>query len=113
VSFEGHEAAHASDRNDAVARALSGAIRAEGGVPKPKLKTGTSDMNVVSPVWRCPIAAYGPGDSMLDHTPRERLEIAEYLRSIRVLARALSTLAEELGTHAEAGTAANHERSGA
>ncbi|MDX2017566.1 MAG: [LysW]-lysine hydrolase [Planctomycetota bacterium] len=96
ATFEGHETAHASDRNDTVVRALSAAIRSEGGVPRPKLKTGTSDMNVVAPVWGCAIAAYGPGDSMLDHTPRERLEIAEYLRSIRVLAAALGSLSREI-----------------
>ena len=33
------------------------------------VKTGTSDMNVVAPIWQCPIVAYGPGDSALDHTP--------------------------------------------
>ncbi len=96
LRFEGHERAHAVDRNDPMARALSGAVRAEGGSPRPKLKTGTADLNVVAPVWRCPIAAYGPGDSALDHTPIEHLPIAEYLRSIRVLTRAIETLAAEL-----------------
>ena len=96
LRFEGHERAHAADRNDPVARALSGAVRAEGGTPRPKLKTGTADLNVVAPVWKCPIAAYGPGDSSLDHTPVERVAIAEYLRSIRVLMRAIETLAAEL-----------------
>jgi LysW-gamma-L-lysine carboxypeptidase len=40
--------------------------------PRFTLKLGTSDMNVVGPVWKCPIVAYGPGDSSLDHTPDER-----------------------------------------
>ncbi|MBZ0172482.1 MAG: M20/M25/M40 family metallo-hydrolase, partial [Phycisphaerales bacterium] len=86
-----------SDRNDAVARALTTAIRAEGGRPHPKVKTGTADMNVVGPVWGCPIAAYGPGDSMLDHAPNEHQHIDEYLRSIRVLTRAVESLADEIG----------------
>lgn len=85
VVFEGHEFAYASDRNDLVSRSLSTAIREEGMRPHPKMKTGTSDMNVVAPVWLCPIAAYGPGDSSLDHTPYEHLSFDEYLRSIRVL----------------------------
>jgi LysW-gamma-L-lysine carboxypeptidase len=53
-------------------------------------------MNVVAPVWRCPILAYGPGDSALDHTPREHLDLDEYRRSIRVLERALDHLAVAL-----------------
>lgn len=61
------------------------AIRAQGSAPRFTLKLGTSDMNVVGPAWRCPIVAYGPGDSSLDHTPEERIEIAEYLRAIQVL----------------------------
>ena len=73
-------------------RALLRAIRAEGGRPRFKLKTGTSDMNVVGPAWGCPIVAYGPGDSSLDHTPDEHIDAREFRRSVRVLARALETL---------------------
>ncbi|MBX3364396.1 MAG: [LysW]-lysine hydrolase [Phycisphaeraceae bacterium] len=93
---EGHERAIRTDRSDLVAQCLSAAIRAEGGRPHPKVKTGTADMNVVAPIWRCPIAAYGPGDSELDHTPSERLSLAEYLRSIRVLRSALADLGSRL-----------------
>jgi [amino group carrier protein]-lysine/ornithine hydrolase len=60
-------------------------IRGQGGEPRFTVKLGTSDMNVVGPVWGCPIVAYGPGDSSLDHTPEERIELAEYLRAVRVL----------------------------
>ncbi|MCA9305009.1 MAG: [LysW]-lysine hydrolase [Phycisphaerales bacterium] len=96
VRTTGHESAYATLRTDPVVRALSAAIRAEGGAPRHKLKTGTADLNVVAPVWRCPIAAYGPGDSALDHTPDEHISIDEYLRSIRVITRAVSSLADEL-----------------
>jgi LysW-gamma-L-lysine carboxypeptidase len=96
LAFEGHETAHRTGRNDPVVRALSTAIRARGATPRPKLKTGTADLNVVAPVWRCPIAAYGPGDSSLDHTPHERISLDEYLTSIRVLTAAIPTLAAEL-----------------
>jgi len=95
LAFEGHEAAVVADRNNPVALALSSAIRAEGHTPRPKLKTGTSDMNVVAPIWNCPIAAYGPGDSLLDHTPVERLDLAEYAASIRILTRAIETLCRD------------------
>jgi LysW-gamma-L-lysine carboxypeptidase len=94
--FAGHERAIVSGRNDPVARSLSAAVRAEGGRPRPKLKTGTADFNVVGPRWGCPIAAYGPGDSSLDHTPHERLDLSEYRRSIAVLTRAIEGLAGEL-----------------
>ncbi len=94
--FTGDEEAWRSGRNDPVARALSAAIRTEGARPHPKVKTGTCDMNVVGPIWQCPIAAYGPGDSLLDHSPTEHLVIDEYHAAIRVLTHALETLSEEL-----------------
>jgi LysW-gamma-L-lysine carboxypeptidase len=50
-------------------------------------------MNVVGPAWGCPILAYGPGDSALDHTPREHISLAEYGRAIAVLKDALARLA--------------------
>lgn len=96
LSWRGGERGVRSDRNDAVVRALAGAVRREGGRPRLKVKTGTADFNVVAPVWDCPIAAYGPGDSSLDHTAHEHLVLDEYLRSIRVLTGAIETLANEL-----------------
>ncbi len=96
LEFAGAERAHATGRNDPVVRALSSAIRSQGLRPRPKLKTGTADLNVVAPIWQCPIAAYGPGDSSLDHTPIEYLHLNEYNQSIRVLIRAIGSLACEL-----------------
>lgn len=61
------------------------AIRSQGGSPAVKVKTGTSDMNVVAETWDVPMCAYGPGDAALDHTPHERLSLSEYQRSINVL----------------------------
>ena len=96
LQFEGMEVAIKSDRNDPVARALTLAIREAGGRPRPKLKTGTADFNVVGPIWQCPIAAYGPGDSSLDHTPVERLSLEEYARAVEVIRTAVEGLSEEL-----------------
>lgn len=96
LRFDGQIEAHRSERSDAVAQAISAAIRAEGMTPRPKVKTGTADMNVVAPAWRCPIAAYGPGDSALDHTPHERVSLEEYARSIAVLTRAIGALSTEI-----------------
>ena len=85
----GHEQAYRSSKDTPLARAFVDAIRAEGLRPAFKLKTGTADFNVVGPLWHCPIVAYGPGDSSLDHTPEERVEIAEFERGVRVLERVL------------------------
>ncbi|MEO7134772.1 MAG: acetyl-lysine deacetylase, partial [Vicinamibacterales bacterium] len=57
------------------------------------LKTGTSDMNVVGPVWQCPIVAYGPGDSSLDHTPNEHLSLNEYWSAVQVIEQTLVAFA--------------------
>jgi LysW-gamma-L-lysine carboxypeptidase len=87
----GEEAVRAGKDTPVVAGFLR-AIRAEGGEPRFKVKTGTADMNVVGPVWACPMAAYGPGDSNLDHTPNEHIKVDEFLRAIRVLTRVLKEL---------------------
>ncbi len=92
ISARGQELAFVSERDNALSRAMRGAIRAQGGKPRFVHKTGTSDMNVVGPVWQCPIIAYGPGDSALDHTPEEHINLNEYLRAIAVLIGALERL---------------------
>ena len=85
VHFYGHEAAFQSNRRTPLARTFNKALRQAGVKPRFKLKTGTSDMNVVGPVWQCPIVAYGPGDGRLDHTPDEQLVLEEYLKAIEIL----------------------------
>lgn len=90
--FSGEEQAYRAEKNTPLVRAFLAAVRGQGGDPNFVLKTGTSDMNVVGPAWNCPILAYGPGDSSLDHTPNEHVEIAEWLRGVEVLADALRRL---------------------
>ena len=57
-------------------------------------KTGTGDMNILGKAMNLPIVTYGPGDSHLDHTLDEHIEIAEYLQAINVYKEAILKLAE-------------------
>lgn len=83
--------AYVSSRTTTLARAFSRAVSEELGTkPSFAYKTGTSDINVAASKWnQTEMAAYGPGDSSLDHTPWERVSIEEYLKSINVLSRTL------------------------
>lgn len=92
VTMMGHELAHRGSKSNPLVRAFLTAIRSAEGKPRFVVKTGTSDMNVVAPVWQCPILAYGPGDSSLDHTPDEHLDLNEYFKATDVLEAALRRL---------------------
>lgn len=92
LRFWGGDPPFRADKNTFLVRAFLAAIREAGLQPAFKVKSGTSDMNVVGPRWRCPILAYGPGDSTLDHTPHEHLDLAEYRQAITVLTRVLTLL---------------------
>lgn len=89
ISVVGREPGVRTDRGSALARDLVHAIRTHGGTPRFKLKTGTSDLNVLVPAWGCDAVAYGPGNSQLDHTPREHISLAELERAVSVLEAAL------------------------
>jgi [amino group carrier protein]-lysine/ornithine hydrolase len=86
------EQPYRAEKRNALTSAFLAGIRAEGGRAAFVTKTGTSDMNVLGPLWRCPMVAYGPGDSALDHTPVEHIDLQEYLASIRVLEAVLRRL---------------------
>jgi LysW-gamma-L-lysine carboxypeptidase len=89
LTFHPSDPPYQADKNTPLVRAMLRGIRENGGRPRFKLKTGTADMNIVGPAWDCPILAYGPGDSALDHTPEEHVEVDEFLRAVDVLERAL------------------------
>lgn len=95
--FRGWERPWRGDRSNGLVRSFLAAVRTED--PSAQLgfvlKTGTSDMNVVAPVWKCPIVAYGPGDSALDHTPNEHLPLDEYWRAVKVIDHALRAFADQ------------------
>ncbi|HWU37514.1 MAG TPA: [LysW]-lysine hydrolase [Candidatus Acidoferrum sp.] len=92
LQFWGADPPYRAPKNTPLVRAFLQAIREQGVEPSFKIKSGTSDMNVVGPVWNCPIVAYGPGDSTLDHTPNEHLDLAEYQQAITILCRVLTIL---------------------
>ncbi|HXN05001.1 MAG TPA: [LysW]-lysine hydrolase [Candidatus Acidoferrum sp.] len=93
LRFEYADAAVRAEKNTPVVRAFLKGIRDTGGTPRFKMKTGTSDMNILAPVWGCPTLAYGPGDSKLDHTPDEAMDLENFARGVDVLTSALSHLA--------------------
>jgi LysW-gamma-L-lysine carboxypeptidase len=94
LRFSSYEPAWRGDRSNPLVRSFLQGLREV--APAEKLgfvlKTGTSDMNVVGPAWNCPIVAYGPGDSSLDHTPHEHLPLDEYWQAVRVLEATLRSL---------------------
>ena len=96
VEFSAYEPAVRVPKNTPVARAFLHSIRAHGGNPRFVVKTGTSDLNVVSEKWGCPMLAYGPGDSLLDHTPHEHINIHEYQSAIDVLTMVLEDMPRSL-----------------
>jgi LysW-gamma-L-lysine carboxypeptidase len=96
VTTRGREDPVRTTRTSPLARAFARAIVAVGGQATFKEKSGTSDMNILFPAWRCPMVAYGPGDSRYDHTPVERLSIADFARSITVLRGVLSRASDRI-----------------
>jgi len=98
LEFSGYmpPALHSKDSHPA--RALRSSIRSSGLTPKIKVKTGTCDMNTVAGYWNAPCVAYGPGDSSLDHTTDEHINLSEYWSSILILKSALGQLSHDLTT---------------
>ncbi len=70
-------------------------------------KTGTGDMNILGKAMSLPIVTYGPGDSHLDHTIDEHIDIAEYLDSIAVYKEAILKLSELYNSKNESQQASN------
>jgi LysW-gamma-L-lysine carboxypeptidase len=84
--------AWACEKNTPLVRRFLSRIRSQGGEPRFVYKTGTADLNIVAPVWKCPAVVYGPGDSTLDHTPNEHIELEEYAKAVIVLSETLKKL---------------------
>ena len=84
--------AYLAEKNSPLVRAFLSGVREGGGRPGFVVKTGTADMNIVAPAWGCPVVAYGPGDSSLDHTAQEHISMAEFARAVEVLKSVLYRL---------------------
>ncbi len=81
------------EKNTQLVRAFLSGIRSQGGEPRFVYKTGTADLNIVAPVWKCPAVVYGPGDSALDHTPNEHIDLEDYRKAVDVLSSTLQKIA--------------------
>jgi LysW-gamma-L-lysine carboxypeptidase len=82
-----------ADRRSVIVRALAWGIRKTTlNYASFSRKTGTGDMNVLGNALKIPVVTYGPGDSKLDHTPNEHINLQEYLDSIEVLKKTLTKL---------------------
>jgi len=86
------------EKNSLLVRAFLNGIRSKGGDPRFVYKTGTADLNIVAPAWKCPALVYGPGDSGLDHTPGEHISLDEFIKSVGVLAASLQALTVQQDT---------------
>jgi LysW-gamma-L-lysine carboxypeptidase len=80
------------EKNSRLVRAFLNGIRSEGGKPRFVYKTGTADLNIVVPAWKCSAVVYGPGDSALDHTPNEHIFLEGYAKGVKVLTNVLKTI---------------------
>ncbi len=90
-----------TERTSPLVAPFMAAIRQAGVKPRIKVKTGTSDMNVVGPAWGCPILAYGPGDASYDHTPDEQISLAEVDQAVAILTIVIETIAGRLAVGIE------------
>ncbi len=96
IEFTVNAPAYRCEKRTSLVSAFNAAIRQTGATPRTKVKTGTSDMNLVGPVWNCPMLAYGPGDSQLDHTPNEHVLIEDLERATQILTSVLERVARSL-----------------
>jgi LysW-gamma-L-lysine carboxypeptidase len=83
------------NKTSPLVHALSSSVRKVLGKPATLLrKTGTGDMNILGKAMNLPIVTYGPGDSHLDHTLEEHIEISDYLSSIAVYKETILRISE-------------------
>ncbi|MFA5929284.1 MAG: M20/M25/M40 family metallo-hydrolase [Candidatus Micrarchaeia archaeon] len=98
VSVQVHESLPGveTDPNHALCRAMVASMRECALSPRYVKKSGSADMNITIHAG-IPTIAYGPGDSALDHTPNEVIDIADYKRAIAVLKGAVKGMVKKKG----------------
>jgi LysW-gamma-L-lysine carboxypeptidase len=89
IEIEDRLPAFRAEKNTPLVHAFVAAIRQQNGRPGFMLKSGASDMNLVGPAWKCPVVAYGPGDTSMEYAEDENILLSEYRDSIKVLSSTL------------------------
>jgi LysW-gamma-L-lysine carboxypeptidase len=91
IHYSSYDPPVKASKTNGLVSAFVRSIRMFNGQVSFKLKSGTSDMNILQ-AFTVPLLAYGPGDSRYDHTPHEQLNLAEYEKSVSVLREVLQNL---------------------
>jgi len=91
LQYSSYEPPVKASKTNHLVSAFLRAIRSLNGKTTFKVKSGTSDMNILQ-AFRVPILAYGPGDSRYDHTPHEHISLIEFETSVAVLQKVLAGL---------------------
>lgn len=77
------------EKTTSLANAFYRSIKQHQEIPRFVFKTGTSYMNTLKTSWSCPMIAYGPGDSALDHTEHEHILLSDFEKSVSILKQAI------------------------
>ena len=95
LKFRGYEKAWRGDRNNALVQKFPRRTALGRSVGETRLRAEDRHQRHERrrPAWQCPIVAYGPGDSSLDHTPNEHLPLDEYWKAVNVIEQTLVAFA--------------------
>lgn len=84
---------YVSNMKTSLVRAFKNSIHEKTGeTAKMMFKSGSGDMNHLATTWKIPCITYGPGNTQLSHTSREKISIREVERCSEIIADALLKL---------------------